>query len=115
MFILDINKLEPGDVFLTTQNHKISKAIRIATSSDYSHAILYVGDGGYIHSDGNGVHSGNIQRLLFENESQILVLRIKPDIDRGLIKNASIFARREIGKQYSVKDAINTKSIIKKR
>jgi hypothetical protein len=115
MFILDINKLEAGDIFLTTKNQKISKAIRLATSSDYSHAILYVGDSSYIHSDGKGVHSGNIQRLLFDSEYQVTVLRIKSDINREQINNACLFARIEVGKQYSVKDAINTMNPLSKK
>jgi len=46
---------------------------------------------------------------------KVLVLRIKQDIDKSLIKNACIFARREVGKQYSVKEAINTKNPLSKK
>lgn len=106
MYILDINKLEEGDVLLTSQKGLISKTIRKFTNSDYSHAILYVGHGSYIHSDENGVHSDNIQRLLFKKGKYAKVLRPR---NRAFARAASIFARTEIGKQYSVKDAVNTK------
>lgn len=115
MYIIEISKLQVGDIFLTTQQHIVSKAIKAFTSSDFSHAMLHVGDGSYIHSDGDGVHAGNVQRLLFENQKYVQVLRIREDIDRNLINSACAFARREVGKQYSVKDAIKTKNPLSKK
>lgn len=106
MFILDMHKLEEGDVLLTSQKGIVSKAIRGFTNSDYSHAILYVGNGSYIHSDSQGVHSANIQRLIFEQPTNVKVLR--PN-NPGLARRASMFARSQIGKEYSVKEAIRTK------
>lgn len=115
MYVIEINKLQAGDIFLTTQKHIVSKAIKVFTSSDFSHAMLHVGDGSYIHSDGEGVHSGNVQRLLFKDSRYVKVLRLLADIDRAVINKACIFARREVGKQYSVKDAINTKNPLSKK
>lgn len=115
MYIIEIDKLQTGDIFLTTQKHIVSKAINAFTSSDYSHAMLYVGNGSYIHSNGDGVHAGNVQRLLFNDEKYIQVLRLKENIDRKLIDAACAFARNEVGKQYSVKDAINTKNPFSKK
>ncbi len=115
MYIIEITKLQAGDIFLTTQKHVVSKAIKTFTSSDFSHAMLHVGDGSYIHSDGDGVHAGNVQRLLFKHKEYVQVLRLREDIDRNLINAACAFARREVGKQYSVKDAINTKNPFSKR
>ena len=85
------------------------------SSSNFSHAILYVGDGSCIHSNSDGVHSENIQRLLLNNSSHIQVLRIKSDIDREKIELACVFARTQIGKQYSLKDAIKTKNPLSKK
>ena len=65
MYILNLNNLEDGDILLTTQKHHVSKAIRLATNSEFSHAILYLGNGTCIHSTGDGVHSENPQRILF--------------------------------------------------
>lgn len=115
MYLIEISKLQAGDIFLTTQKHIVSKAIKVFTASDYSHAMLHVGDGSYIHSDGDGVHSGNVQRLLFDDVNYIQVLRLKEDVDRKLIDAACAFARNEVGKQYSVKDAINTKNPLAKK
>lgn len=115
MYIIEIEKLQAGDIFLTTQKHIVSKAIKAVTVSDYSHAMLHVGGGSYIHSDGNGVHAGNVQRLLFSSERYIQVLRLKESIDRQLIDTACMFARNEVGKEYSVKDAIKTKNPLSKK
>jgi hypothetical protein len=115
MYIIEINKLQAGDIFLTTQKHVVSKAIKAFSASDFSHAMLHVGDGSYIHSDGDGVHAGNVQRLLFKYKEYVQVLRLREDIDRNLINAACAFARREVGKQYSVKEAINTKNPLSKK
>lgn len=115
MFIIEIDKLLVGDIFLTTEKHITSKTIRAFSLSDFSHAMLHVGDGSYIHSDENGVHAGNVQRLLFENQNYVQVLRLRECVDRKLIDDACLFARREIGKQYSVRDAISTKSFLLKK
>ncbi|MEO3684039.1 YiiX/YebB-like N1pC/P60 family cysteine hydrolase [Shewanella vesiculosa] len=107
MYIFEMSLLKAGDIILTAQVGAISKAVRIATFSKFSHAILYVGDGSFIHSDGQGVHSNNIQRLLFENESHAEVCRV---IDTSCVNKAVMFARSQIGVSYSVKEAASTKN-----
>jgi hypothetical protein len=106
MYILDMEHLEEGDVFLTSERSFTSKGVRGVTFSGFSHAILYVGHGSYIHSDSKGVHSANIQRLLFDKPSRVKVLRPK---NPNTANNASLYARSQIGKEYSVKEAIRTK------
>lgn len=85
----------------------ISKGIRFGTRGDFSHAILYVGGSSYIHSDSTGVHSGNTQRLLFNKKSEVVILR---NINLSENEKNSIcnYARNNIGKEYSVKEAIKT-------
>lgn len=112
MYTLDMEMLRAGDIMLTAQLGVVSKTVRLATGSKFSHAILYVGKGSYIHSDGQGVHSNNIQRLLFEKTEYAEVLRIG---DNKYVANACIFARSQIGKEYSVRDAINTKNLLSKK
>lgn len=112
MFILDMHTLKEGDVFLTSQKGLVSKAVQGFTNSKYSHAILYVGHGSYIHSDSQGVHSANIQRLIFEKPANVKVLR--PNNPK-LAKDASKYARSQIGKEYSVKEAIRAKSGVRNK
>lgn len=106
MYILDIDKLQVGDILLTSEKAFVSKSIRIATNSDFSHAILYIGNYSYIHSDRKGVHSSNIQRLLFDETSRVCVLRIT---DKDIATKSCEFAKIQIGTEYSIKEAIRTK------
>lgn len=107
MYLLKIDDLKKGDVVLTSQDSITSKLVRRSTGGDFSHAILYVGSGSYIHSDLNGVHSNNIQRLLFESEDEVVVLR--GEFSPEIINEICNFARRQVGKAYSVKDAVKTR------
>ena len=106
MFILDYEELKPGDIILTTEKSGTSYAVRAFTLSRFSHAILYVGNGSYIHSNMSGVHSDSINRLIFKNEYDVSVLRVS---DSEYCSKACDFSRLQIGKEYSVKEAIKTK------
>lgn len=106
MYILNESVLQPGDIVLTTQDRKISKGIRRLTGSTFSHAILYVARGGYIHSDANGVHANNTQRLLFSNPDQALALRLAREEDKKNTQLICNYARSQVGTQYSVPEAI---------
>jgi len=104
MYLLDRTKLKSGDIILTRSNKKNSKLICKITKSDFSHAILYVGEASYIHSDLDGVHSGNIQRLLIDELRFAKVVRIK---DQAAINEAIIYARLQVGTSYSKYSAAN--------
>ncbi|WP_370558196.1 YiiX/YebB-like N1pC/P60 family cysteine hydrolase [Edwardsiella tarda] len=104
MYLFDRNKLEPGDIILTRSKEKNSSLICNITKSDFSHAILYVGGSSYIHSDLNGVHSGNIQRLLVDKTQYAKVFRIN---NPEAIGQAIIYARSQIGTPYSKASAAN--------
>ena len=104
MYLLDRTKLKQGDIILTRSNKKNSKAICKITKSDYSHAILYVGEASYIHSDLDGVHSGNIQRLLLDELKFAKVFRVK---DPLAVTEAVIYARLQVGTSYSKSSAAN--------
>lgn len=107
-YILDINLLEVGDIILTTGKHPVSKSIKVATKSNYSHAMLYVGHCCCIHSTGDRVHSINPQNILFEKKSDATVFRILPNIKKEVVKQACFLARTQIGKEYTVKEAFKT-------
>ncbi len=113
MYSIPIEELKTGDILLTSENSVTSKVVRKSTKSDFSHAILYVGNGSYIHSDANGVHSGSIRRLLFDAPENITVLRT--DFSSKVIDQACVFARTKIGTEYSIKSAINAKIKLSKK
>lgn len=105
MYILNIENLESGDIILTRSESEISQLVRRLTKSEYSHAILYVGVSSCIESDGPGVQSQNIQRLIFENTPDVKVLRVKEKSSNNIISDAIVFARQKIGTEYSIDEA----------
>lgn len=100
----------PGDIVLTAGNTFNAKGIRITTGGDFSHAILYVGNGSYIHSDLNGVHSDNPQRLILDALEMAKVFRLIKRDDQ-VIRKICDFSRSEIGKKYSKIEAVKSKAL----
>lgn len=115
MYVLDLDKLQRGDILLTATRSSVSKGIRKFTGSDYSHAMLYVENSSYIHADQAGVHSGNSQRLLFEKSEYVKVLRVVENKADNYSDSACGYARGEVGKAYSVKDALSTKNPLSRK
>lgn len=103
MYKIDIQKIEAGDIILTRSSSRESVLIREITKCEYSHAILYVGVGSCIESDGLGVQSQNIQRLLFEKPEDVVILRLNEN--KISIAGAIVFARQKIGTEYSTSEA----------
>lgn len=109
-YLLDTDRMLPGDIILTANDTFTSKGIRTATGCAFSHAILYVGNESYIHSDTNGVHSGNPQRLIFDSSTMAKVLRLR-ESNNQTIKKICMFSRSEIGKTYSKLEAVKSKAL----
>lgn len=108
-FIINPATLKIGDITLTREDAPISKTIRKSLSCDYSHVLLYVGHFSCIHADGDGVHSINMQRVLFDDESDIKVIRhSNPDLPQETLDKACKYARSRIGTEYSTADAVRS-------
>jgi hypothetical protein len=100
--------LRPGDIILTTTMAAVSKAIRVATGSDISHAMVCVEDRSVIDATGEGVQARNTQRLFFEDECSIHILRLRGGISHAQLAAVRTYLRGHIGTQYSVSEAIRT-------
>lgn len=109
-YILETDKMLPGDIVLTARNSWTSKLIRKATAGEFSHAILYVGNGSYIHSDADGVHADNTQRLLLDGESSAKVFQLV-NREPVTVEKLCTFARTQIGKAYSVPEAAKSRKL----
>lgn len=105
MYLINIDIIQEGDIILFRSSSDTSKLVRKITNSQYSHAIMYVGVGSIIDSDGYGVQSNNIQRLLIESPDDIVVLRLKDYSLHNKLGLVEEFARRQIGMQYSTSEA----------
>ncbi|MEO9805256.1 MAG: YiiX/YebB-like N1pC/P60 family cysteine hydrolase [Reichenbachiella sp.] len=117
MYCFEIDQLQPGDILLTRSDSRVSELVRKVTGSQYSHAILYLGISSIIESDGLGVQSNNLQRILITNNDDAKVLRLKSDSRSSIIQNVEIYARRLVGTAYSTDEAkishLNTQSSAK--
>lgn len=105
MYLLDLDKIQLGDIILTRSEHRSSLFIQQQGNCRYSHAILYAGESSYIEADGLGVHAMNSARKLFDDPSDAIVLRLKQITEDGITKRAVEFARTLIGTEYSPAEA----------
>ena len=105
MYLLEKDKLEIGDIILIKSESRISQMVRRLTGSQYSHAMLFVGVSSIIDSDGYGVQSNNLQRILIEHEDNAVVLRVRQKLKSEQLNNVEFFARQKIGTQYSTEEA----------
>ncbi|WCM87373.1 YiiX/YebB-like N1pC/P60 family cysteine hydrolase [Acidovorax sp. NCPPB 3576] len=111
-YIINIDSLRPGDIILTSAKTVISKSIRIATKSDFSHVIFHVRDGSCMHADSGGVHPLNLQRFLLDEKNTAVVLRLKNyDQFQNAIAFACDFVYVDAGKSYSTREALFSKKL----
>ena len=73
-FMLDPEKLRPGDIILSTERAIDSSIIRWSTWSDYSHAAIYLGDGLYAEAVDLGVRGRSVTTIVKEH---LKVIRLK--------------------------------------
>jgi hypothetical protein len=102
---LNETSLKVGDIILTTTPHKGSKLIRAATKSDISHAMIYVADHSVIDATDEGVQARNTQRLLFDDESAIYVLRSRIDLPIDQVNEVCNYVRQRVGTEYTKTEA----------
>lgn len=107
-FIYDLNKLLPGDIILKrTPGDEISERVMNSTHSDYSHAMLYLGDSSYIDV-GHRVQARNLQRYVFNDRKNTCLLRLKKELwDSEIVCKAIAYARSVVANPYSIRDALN--------
>tara|TARA_B100000676_G_C18026491_1_gene815923 strand:+ start:646 stop:1656 length:1011 start_codon:yes stop_codon:yes gene_type:complete len=93
--------LKKGDVVLTTTSGKDSGFIRKVTNSDISHAMICVAYGSVIDSTGEGVQARNIQKLLYDDECAIYILRLKTPLSEVQSDSIVNYARSSTGTSYT--------------
>lgn len=107
-YIYDLNLLLPGDVILKRDPEcKISDRVMTSTNSEFSHAMLYLGNSSYIDV-GRRVQARNLQRYVFESPENTCLLRLKKEFwDGDTIYRAIQYARSVVAEPYSIRDALN--------
>lgn len=102
---LNTDVLEKGDIILTTTDEFPSGVIRKATKSDISHAMLYVDHSSVIHAVSEGVRSENTQRIFFNQDLAVHVMRHKDGIPAGDARSICEYVRSKVGSEYSYIEA----------
>jgi len=69
---IKVELLMPGDIILTASRGKVSKAIRLATKGQVSHAMICVQHGSIVDSTDDGVQAHNIQRELYGPDDHVM-------------------------------------------
>jgi hypothetical protein len=105
---LNETALQIGDIILTTTTDLLSKGIRKAIGSDISHALIYVESHSVIDATGEGVHSRNTQRLYWEDECAVHVLRLAEGLDVTQSRRIVNYVRGRIGTRYSKIEAVRS-------
>lgn len=103
-YLLDLTKLESGDIILQSGSSKFSPVIKVATGSHFSHVMLYV-DKSIIHALPDGVYSANPQRIIVTNKDDLKVLRLKDKLTRQNTQTLTTYARNLSGSLYNTTEA----------
>lgn len=102
---LNESALQIGDIILTTTTDLLSKGIRKVTGSDISHALVYVESHSVIDATGDGVHSRNTQRLIWDDQCAVHILRLAEGLAEPHSRRIVNYVRGRIGTQYSKVEA----------
>lgn len=100
-YVIDLSKLEFGDIILLRTNDDTCEKIRAYSKSNFSHALIYKGNKSCLESHAFGVQSLNPQRLIFSNNDDLAVFRLK---DKSNVDNLEIGltnASKKIGMGYA--------------
>jgi rcorf112 len=107
MYIINPAKLIKGDIILSKYDDELSKRIRLKTNSEYSHCSIYISDFSIIEATSEGVHSQNIQRLLFNNKDDAVAFRFN-GLSKDQIDKIDDYIRKSIGTEYGIREALKT-------
>ncbi len=108
-YILNIDKLLPGDILLYRDNSELSIDIRKSAASNYSHAILYLGYHSFIEAVTDGVTLFSNTRYYFPDSCQLECRRLREfngDLLERIVAEARTFCYRAFNIRgiYSIRD-----------
>lgn len=105
-YILNLDKLQIGDIILSTEGDKAALIGEEKTGSKYTHAMLYVGIQINHATLEGGVYSINPQRILFDSLTDVKVLRLKRKENETKLQSICDYTASKTGSIYSIKEAL---------
>ncbi len=91
-------ELHSGDILLSTGTAFSSAMIRFGTSSDYSHAALYVGNGELVEAEADGVRNKPLATAMAD-DTLVVAYRHRA-LTAGRCEAIASFARNQIGRSF---------------
>jgi uncharacterized protein YycO len=107
VLVIDVSKLLPGDIVLSTGKNKVSWMIRAVTGGDYSHAALHVGHGIAVEANDPGVVPVFLPAVSYEANTRVHVRRLRglpPEKQSQLVD----FVWEVLYRPYSTRGAIGS-------
>jgi hypothetical protein len=104
-YIIDFEKLLPGDIILESGKKLHSKAIQKYTKSHYSHAMICLHKSSLFHATTDGIFTINAQRILVEEKEDLEVFRPITPLANYEVEELVKFLRSKVGTLYSIKEA----------
>lgn len=106
---LTMGQLQKGDIILSTTSAKVSKMVKLATFSKYSHARIYIGDQNIIEA----VEPVVIKRKLTEvlRDDLYAVVYRMPGLTNEQTAKIVHYAKSQQGKGYDVSGAIGSSGV----
>ena len=109
-YIIDISKLEMGDIILAIFDSRIATAMNRVTGSPYHHAMIVAGEATVLHSGSAGVHSANPLRMVFEKPDDVVAVRHLKKPSYNKLVDATNFVRTKVGTAYSTEERDRVKN-----
>lgn len=101
---LNMHQMRAGDIILTGERTRNSRFIRFMTSSKYSHALIYAGNGMAYEAVPDGVNLVPVGNLFFSKKN-CSVLRWEKYVTHRQSETIMNYLRSQIGVQYSKPEA----------
>lgn len=105
---INVEVLQKGDVVLSTSTATESRAIRLVTLSDISHAMLCVSRSSVMDSTGEGVQARNPDKIHYQDSCAVYILRLKDPISNNKLDAVINYVRENVGKPYTVEETFLT-------
>jgi hypothetical protein len=109
MKAISMGKLEKGDIILSTTSDPVSKIVKIATSSKFSHARLYIGGEHVIEAIDPFVKKNKLIDVL-KGDLHAAVYRM-PNLTEAQKNNIVNYAKKQIDKSYDLSGAIGSSGV----
>lgn len=98
---IGLDALRPADIIVSTTDAAISQAIRAASGSSVSHAILYAGQGKVVEAIGEGVVERRLSQAV--DDASLAVAYRRPNLNHEQAQRIVAFARQQVGKAYDTR------------